>query len=68
MTNELHCSDALADLLTNLRAEQKGFFAAQPGTLTRQQHLQESKRLEKELDQFLKARQEAKNAPPDLFS
>ena len=61
------CSDDLADLLTNLRAEQKGFFASKPGTLQRQNHLVESKRLEKELDQFLKQRKEAANKPPELF-
>lgn len=62
------CSDDLANLLTNLRAEQKGFFAAKQGTLQRQNHLHESKRLEKKLDKFLKARKEEKGRQPDLFS
>lgn len=47
------CSDELATLLENLRNAQKGFFAAKQGTLQRQNHLKESKRLEKELDAFL---------------
>ena len=54
------CSNDLADLLTNLRAEQKGFFAAKQGTLQRQNHLKESKRLEKELDAFLQQRAKEK--------
>lgn len=62
------CNDELATLLETLRAEQKGFFAAKPGTLQRQNHLIESKRLEKELDQFLKNRKEDKERQPDLFT
>lgn len=62
------CSDDLATLLENLRAEQKGFFAAKYGTLAKQNHLYESKRLEKELDDFLKSRREEANKPPDLFT
>lgn len=61
--NIYECSDDLATLLTNLRAEQKGFFASKPGTLQRQKHLQESKQLEKELDKFLQQRKTM-----DLFS
>lgn len=56
----LECSDELATLLENLRAEQKGFFASKAGTLTRQQHLENSKRLEKELDAFLLRRKAEK--------
>lgn len=62
------CSDDLATLLTNLRAEQKGYFAAKFGTEVKINHLKESKRLEKELDQFLKARKEEKERQPDLFT
>lgn len=61
------CNDELANLLKELRAEQKGFFAAKPGTLQRQNHLHESKRLEKELDKFLQERK-APKPEPDLFS
>ena len=62
------CSDLLANLLENLRHYQKKFFASSPGTLERQTALQESKRLERELDQFLKKRKEEKERLPDLFS
>jgi len=65
--NLYECNDDLANILTNLRAEQKGFFAAKPGTLQRQNHLHESKRLEKELDKFLQERK-APKPEPDLFS
>jgi hypothetical protein len=42
------------------KAVQKGFFASKAGTLTRQQHLENSKRLEKELDAFLLRRKAEK--------
>ena len=54
------CNNDLANLLETLRTEQKGFFAAKQGTLQRQNHLQESKRLEKELDAFLQQRAKEK--------
>ncbi len=60
------CNDELANLLKELRAEQKGFFTSKPGTLQRQNHLKESKRLEKEIDEFLQDRKAPK--APDLFS
>ncbi len=62
------CNDFLANLLENLRHYQKQFFSAKPGTLERQTALIESKRLEKELDAFLKARREQSEQTPDLFS
>ncbi len=65
---DYECSDLLANLLENLRYYQKKFFASQPGTLERQTALQESKRLEKELDNFLQRRKEEKERLPDLFS
>jgi len=61
------CNDELANLLKELRAEQKGFFAAKQGTLQRQNHLKESKRLEKEIDEFLQDRK-APKVKPDLFN
>lgn len=54
------CSDDFAEMLEQMRAEQKGFFASKPGTLTRQQYLENSKRLEKELDAFLLRRKAEK--------
>lgn len=57
------CSDELAALLINLRTSQRSYFAAAHGTLAKQTALQESKKYEKELDAFLKARAEAKADP-----
>ena len=54
------CNDELAAMLENLRAEQKGFFAAKPGTSTRSDHFKESRKLEKELDLFLQQRKAEK--------
>lgn len=54
------CSDDFAEMLEWMRAEQKGFYASKPGTLQRQNHLIESKRLEKELDAFLQRRKAEK--------
>jgi uncharacterized protein YhaN len=54
------CNDELANLLKELRAEQKGFFTSKPGTLQRQNHLKESKRLEKELDKFIQEQKAGK--------
>lgn len=63
---KLECSDALADLLETLRRNQRAFFASQPGSLVRQTALQESKRLEKALDEFLQERKAPKKI--DLFN
>ncbi len=63
-----HCSDDLAALLENLRANQSLFFRTKNGTIDHANAFQESKRLEKELDQFLKARKEEKAQAPNLFS
>lgn len=62
------CSDDLAALLENLRANQSLFFRTKNGTIDHANAFQESKRLEKELDQFLKARKEEKAQAPNLFS
>lgn len=56
MIGGLECSEKLAELLTELRAEQKGFFAAKPGTEARKNHYLNSRQLEKELDAFLQQR------------
>ena len=49
-------SDDLAKLLNDLRTAQKAFFTLPQGTLDKTRALQESKRLEGELDKFLKER------------
>lgn len=54
------CTPDLLDLLRNLRTAQKKFFASKAGSFEKATALQESKRLEKELDLFL----EAKSTPP----
>lgn len=54
------CTDDLATLLENLRYYQTRFFKSQPGTHERQTALQESKRLERELDAFLQRRKAQK--------
>ncbi|MCA0235451.1 MAG: hypothetical protein LCH81_03625 [Bacteroidetes bacterium] len=59
-TDTLQCSDALAQLLTDLRTNQKAFFKSPPGSAIRAQALENSKRLEKELDEFLKGRNQPK--------
>lgn len=64
---DLHCSDALATPLENLRTNQRAFFTSAPGSLARQTALHESKRLEKELDKFLEARKKVVYEPPNLF-
>ena len=63
---QLECSDAMADLLETLRRNQRAFFASQVGSLARSTALQESKRLEKEIDKFLQERKAPK--APNLFS
>ena len=62
------CSDDLADLLENLRANQNLFFRTKNGTPDHAEALHRSKQLEKELDQFLKKRKEEKTQAPNLFS
>jgi len=63
------CSSALAALLEDLRRNQKAFFGSKPGSEEKATALQESKRLEKELDKFLQERKAGKAEPaPDLFS
>jgi uncharacterized protein YhaN len=49
----LQCSDDLAKLLNDLRTAQKAYFTLPQGTLDKTRALQESKRLEAELDRFL---------------
>jgi hypothetical protein len=60
----LQCSDDLAKLLNDLRTAQKSYFTLPQGTLDKTRALQESKRLEGELDKFLKDR---KNPQQSLF-
>jgi hypothetical protein len=52
----LQCSDDLAKLLNDLRDAQKSYYALPHGTLIKTRAMQESKRLEAELDKFLKER------------
>lgn len=59
--NQMECSDALATLLTDLRAFQKEFFRTRKDGF-----LQESKRLERALDTFLQERKAPKKM--DLFN
>lgn len=40
-------------LVSRLRAQQRRFFAAKPGTAERQQALTESKKFEKQVDSYL---------------
>lgn len=58
--NRIECSDAMANLLTELRNSQKGFFRTK-----KSEFLQESKRLEREVDAFLQKRKAQKS--PDAF-
>ena len=62
------CNDTLADLLENLRRNQRAFFNSKPGSLARGEALGMSKMWERELDRFLKERKEGKEREPDLFS
>jgi hypothetical protein len=62
------CNDQLAVLLENMRRNQRAFFKSKPGSAEKMMALQESKRLEKELDAFIDARKKAVNEPPSLFS
>lgn len=62
------CSDALATLLEDLRRNQRAFFKSKTGSAEKAVALQESKRLEKQLDQFLEARKKAAMEPPSLFT
>jgi hypothetical protein len=62
------CNNELATLLELLRNNQKNFFKSQPGSNERFVFLAESKRLEKELDNFLKARKEEEERLPNLLS
>ena len=43
----------LFDLVKRMRVEQKSFFSAHPGTYAKEKHLQDSKGLEKQVDQLL---------------
>ena len=61
-----HCSDELAELLYTLRHQQREFFKSNPGSLDRIAALERSKKLEKELDNFLKERA-APKPQPKLF-
>lgn len=63
------CNDKLFNLLQALRIHQRVFFKSPPGSTVRQNALTESRLHEKELDKFLKERNES-NRPgqPDLFT
>lgn len=60
------CSPELKTLLTNLRACQKAFFKAKPGSLEKIEAIKSSKELEKELDRFLEEGTEI--VQPTLFN
>lgn len=66
--SDVHCSDAMATLLEDLRRNQRAFFGSKTGSAEKAAALQESKRLERELDQFLASRKKAASEPPSLFS
>jgi len=57
------CNDALSNLLTDLRANQREFFRTK-----KHGFLHESKRLERELDKFLQERKAPKPVNIDLFN
>lgn len=63
----LACNDTLAELLQNLRTNQKAFFKSKPGTETKRAAFENSRRLEKELDNFLQERSKAQPTP-ELFT
>lgn len=61
------CNDKLAELLNLLRKSQRTFFASPIGSNAKFLALAESKRLEKELDNFLKERSQP-SPQPNLFN
>lgn len=68
--NTYECNDLLANLLNELRENQRAFFRSQPGSLAKAEALKRAKTLEKELDQFLEMRNRDKltaHSQPTLF-
>ena len=66
--SDVHCSDAMATLLEDLRRNQRAFFGSKTGSAEKANAMKESMRLEKQLDQFLASRKKAAMEPPSLFT
>lgn len=58
MTTDLHCSPELFSMIKRMRAAQKAFFTSRPGSLQRSEALQESKKYEKEIDEFIRRKEQ----------
>jgi hypothetical protein len=63
------CNDKLFNLIQSLRDQQKKFFAARAGSVEKLHALAGSRACEKEIDKFIKERNEQSGATqPDLFT
>ena len=59
MTTDLHCSPELFSMIKRMRAPLKRrFFTSRPGSLQRSEALQESKKYEKEIDEFIRRKEQ----------